>query len=136
MQRADQAARVLGPKTRFCIRREPLNRSKLRPTRSSARTDTEKSKESSYLIQGMCNAIGALRNVQREYLTCVDDEWDHARGDEQRDENRRNRVEAGPAIKLDEERRYDHADGAKRVLLMVSKSKNKKKVKGEDYSLP
>jgi len=101
MQRADQAARVLGPKTRFCIRREPLNRSKL--------------------SQGMCNAIGALRNVQREYLTCVDNEWDHARGDEQRDENRRDRVEAGPAIKLDEERRYDHADGAKRVRHDVQK---------------
>ena len=79
----------------------------------------------------MCNAIGALRNVQREYLTCVDNEWDHARGNEQRDENRRDRVEAGPAIKLDEERRYDHADGAKRVLLMVSKPKNKNKVKEE-----
>jgi hypothetical protein len=31
---------------------------------------------------------------------------------------------------LDEERRYDHADGAKRVLLMISKSRNKKKSQG------
>lgn len=40
-----------------------------------------------YLIQGMCYAVGALRNVQREYLTRVDDKRDHARSDEYRDEN-------------------------------------------------
>ena len=35
----------------------------------------------------MCYAIGALRNVQREHLTRVDDKRDHARSDEYRDEN-------------------------------------------------
>jgi len=67
MQRTNQAARVLGPKLGFCVRCKPLNRSEL--------------------IQGMCYAVGALRNVQREYLTRVDDKRDHARSDEYRDEN-------------------------------------------------
>jgi hypothetical protein len=58
------------------------------------------------------DAIGALSNVQREHLTRVNDERNHARGDEQRDENRCDWVEASPAIKLDEERRYDYTDRA------------------------
>jgi hypothetical protein len=40
-----------------------------------------------YLVQGMCYVVGALRNVQREYLTRIDDKRDHARSDEYRDEN-------------------------------------------------
>ena len=40
-----------------------------------------------YLIQGMCYVVGALRNVQCEYLARIDDKRDHARSDEYRDEN-------------------------------------------------
>jgi hypothetical protein len=60
----------------------------------------------------LCDAVGALRHIQREHFTCVDDERDHARGDEQRNENRCDRVKAGPVIKLDEDRRHDHTNSA------------------------
>lgn len=72
--------------------------------------------DKTYLVQGICDVVGALRNVQREYFARVDDEWDHARSDQQRDEDRRDRIETGPAVKLDEQRRYDHPDRAQRVL--------------------
>jgi hypothetical protein len=56
--------------------------------------------------------ISVLRNVQRENFTRVDDERDHARRDENRDENGRNWVEARPAIVFYKQRRYDHTDRA------------------------
>ena len=60
----------------------------------------------------MPDAISVLRNVQREHFARVNDERDHTRRDENRDENRRNRVEARPAIVLYEQRRYDPTDRA------------------------
>ena len=85
-----------------------------------------------YLVQGMCYVVGALRNVQCEYLARIDDKRDHARSDEYRDENRGDRIEAGPAIELDEECRYNHTDRTERVLSMapspqtsVSRSENR-----------
>ena len=116
MQRANQAACVLWPKLWVRVRREPLDRSELCPTQLwvSRGTDEEARRggEEHYLIQGICDAIGALRNVQREHLTRVDDERDHARGDEERDEHRRDRVETSPAVELDEQRRHNHTDRA------------------------
>jgi len=48
----------------------------------------------------MRDAVSALRNVQREHFTGVNDERDNARRDESRDENRRYWVETCPTIVL------------------------------------
>jgi len=72
--------------------------------------EEERKGKERYLVQGMRNAVGALRDVQREHLARVNDERDDARCDEHGDENGRDGVEAGPAVPLDEHRRHDHAD--------------------------
>ncbi len=59
------------------------------PTRldqQKGKTEDER-KGKRYLIQGMRDAISALRNVQCEHFTRVDDERDYARRNENRDEN-------------------------------------------------
>ena len=48
----------------------------------------------------MRDAVSVLRNVQREHLTRVDDERENACRDENRNENRSDRVEARPAVVL------------------------------------
>jgi hypothetical protein len=48
----------------------------------------------------MRDAVSALRHVQREHFTRVNDKRDHARRDENRDENRRYWVETRPTIVL------------------------------------
>jgi hypothetical protein len=48
----------------------------------------------------MRDVVSALRNVQREHFTRVNDERDHARRDENRDENRCYWVETSPTIVL------------------------------------
>ena len=110
MQRANQAARILWPKLWIRVRREPLDQSQLCPSRflsaNGKRLTTEKGDH--YLIQGIRDAVSLLRNIQREHFTRVDNERDHARRDKNGDENRRDRVEARPAVVLYEQRRYDH----------------------------
>lgn len=88
-----------------------------------------------YLIQGMGDAVSVLRNVQREHFTRVDDKRDHARSDKNCDENRSDWVEARPPVVLYKQRRYDHTDRAKRVLLVGpfgnSVSRRKRRDEGE-----
>ena len=65
-----------------------------------------------YFVKSFGDVIPALRNVQREHLSRVDDERGHASCDQQRDEDRGDRVETGPAVELDKQRRYDDAHRA------------------------
>ena len=69
-----------------------------------------------YLGDGLLDARLAVGEVEREDLACVDHERDDARGDEDRDEERRDGVEARPTVVLDQQRRHDHAHRAERVL--------------------
>jgi hypothetical protein len=88
-------AKTVGP----CTTRVPRPKLAKYPTRlgqQGVKTD----ERSNYLIQGMRDAVSALRNIQREHFTRVDDERDHARCDENRDENRRYWVETCPTIVL------------------------------------
>lgn len=69
-----------------------------------------------YLGDGLLDALFAVGEVEREDFARVDHERDDARGDEDGDEERRDGVEARPAVVLDQQRRHNHADGAEGVL--------------------
>jgi hypothetical protein len=83
--------------------------------------------------------VDGITQAQHEHFTCVDDKRDHARGDEQRNENRHDRVKAGSAIKL-EDRRHDHTNGVLSVCptnqISVSKWKGEEKREKRDYPPP
>ncbi len=69
-----------------------------------------------YIGERVLDGLLARVEVEREHFAGVDDERDDARGDEDGDEERRDWVEACPAVELNEERRDDHADRTQSVL--------------------
>lgn len=79
-----------------------------------------------HLVQSVLNVYLLFSNVQAKNFSSVDNQRNHAAGDENGDEERSYRVESGPAIKLDKDGGYNDSDRSQGVL-------SKRKSKGMSY---